>query len=151
VAHINLEAVADTLAIQHLLARYPVLVDSGDLDALDDLFTADAHLDFSGFGGPNAGLTEMKEFLKGNLALFARTQHMMGLPLITLNAHTATARTPCHNPMVIEQKDGTTQAWLIGLVYDDEFVETAEGWRFASRTATRVYSVVGLADTPLSG
>ncbi len=150
-AHINLEAVADTLAIQNLIATYPALVDSGDLDALDHLFTADAHLDFSSFGGPNAGLAEMKEFLKGNLALFARTQHMMGLPLITLNAHTATARTSCHNPMVMDQKDGTQQAWLIGLWYDDEFVETADGWRFASRAATRCYSVVGLTDTPLSG
>jgi hypothetical protein len=151
VAHIDLEAVADTLAIQHLLARYPALVDSGDLDGLDDLFTAEARLDFTSFGGPDAGLAEMKEFLKGNLALFARTQHMMGLPLIELNAHTATARTPCHNPMVIEQKDGTQQAWLIGLWYDDEFVETADGWRFASRTATRCSSVIGLTDTPLSG
>ncbi|HVS68070.1 MAG TPA: nuclear transport factor 2 family protein [Mycobacteriales bacterium] len=150
-AHINLEAVADTLAIQHLIAQYPVLVDNQDLDALDALFTADAHLDFSSFGGPDAGLAEMKEFLKGNLSLFARTQHMMGLPLITLNAHTATARTSCHNPMVMTQPDGTQQAWLISLWYDDEFVETADGWRFASRTATRCSSVIGLTDTPLSG
>jgi hypothetical protein len=53
--------------------------------------------------------------------------------------------------MVIEQKDGTTQAWMIGLWYDDEFVETPEGWRIASRTATRCSSVIGLTDTPLSG
>jgi hypothetical protein len=149
-AHINLEAVADTLAIQHLIAVYPTLVDGGEIDSLDDLFTADARLDFSSFGGPSGTLDEIKEFLKGNLVLFARTQHMMGLPLITLNAHTATARTSCHNPMVMTQPDGTQQAWLIGLFYDDEFVETAEGWRFAARTATRCYSVIGLTDTPLS-
>ncbi|MGN6472860.1 MAG: nuclear transport factor 2 family protein, partial [Mycobacteriales bacterium] len=131
---VDIEAIADTLAIQALIARYPVLVDNRDLDGLDQLFTADARLDFSSFGGPDAGLAEMKEFLKGNLSFFARTQHMMGLPLITLTAHTATARTSCHNPMVMTQPDGTQQAWLIGLWYDDEFVETADGWRFASRT-----------------
>lgn len=150
-AAVDIEAIADTLAIQALIARYPVLVDNRDLDALDDLFTADAHLDFSSFGGPDAGLAEMKGFLNGSLSLFARTQHMMGLPLITLNAHTATARTSCHNPMVMAQPDGTQQAWLIGLWYDDEFVETADGWRFASRTAIRCSSVIGLTDTPLSG
>ncbi len=147
--HIDVEAVANTLAIQNLIAQYPVLVDNRDLDGLDELFTVDAHLDFTSFGGPSGGLAEVKEFLSGNLSLFARTQHMMGLPLITLTAHTASARTSCHNPMVIEQKDGSQQAWLIGLWYDDEFVETADGWRFAARTATRCYSIVGLAETPL--
>jgi hypothetical protein len=151
VAHIDLEAVADTLAIQNLIARYPVHVDNGELDALDALFTADAHLDFTSFGGPEGTLADVKEFLGKTLPMFAKTQHMMGLPLITLNAHTATARTSCHNPMLMEQRDGTRQAWLIGLWYDDEFVETPDGWRFASRTASRCYSVVGLDDTALSG
>jgi hypothetical protein len=76
---------------------------------------------------------------------------MMGLPTISLRGQTATAKTSCHNPMVMELPDGKRQAWLIGLWYDDEFVETPDGWRFAARTATRCYSVVGLADTPLSG
>ncbi|HWC33552.1 MAG TPA: nuclear transport factor 2 family protein [Mycobacteriales bacterium] len=147
----DIEALADRFAIQDLIAEYPVIVDSGKLDALDHLFTADAHLDFTGFGGPDGTLADVKEFLGKTLPMFAKTQHMMGLPLISLNAHTATSRTSCHNPMLMAKPDGGHQAWLIGLWYDDEFVKTADGWRFAARKATRCYSVVGLDDTPLSG
>ncbi|HWA65454.1 MAG TPA: nuclear transport factor 2 family protein [Mycobacteriales bacterium] len=146
----DVQAISDRLAIQDLISRYPVLVDNRDLDALDALFTADAHLDFTSFGGPNGGLAEVKEFLTVSLGMFASTQHMMGLPAIALNAHTATAKTSCHNPMVMAGPDGKRQAWLIGLWYDDEFVKTADGWRIASRTATRCYAVLNLHDTSLT-
>jgi hypothetical protein len=146
-----LSEVADRLAIQDLIARYPLAVDGRDWDALDSLFTADARIDFTAFGGPAGDLLSTKEFLRDALGGFRRSQHMMGLPAITLDGDRATARTSCNNPMVIDGADGETSVWLIGLWYDDEFVETADGWRFASRTATRCYSVVGLTDTPLSG
>jgi hypothetical protein len=150
VTDLNIEAIADRFAIEDLISRYPVLVDNQDLDALDNLFTPEAHLDFTSFGGPDGTLADVKVFLGTSLPMFAKTQHMMGLPAIVLNAHTATAKTSCHNPMVMTQPDGTSQAWLIGLWYDDEFVKTADGWRFAARTATRAYSILGLPDTPLS-
>jgi hypothetical protein len=145
----DLQAIADRLDIQDLISRYPVLVDNQDFDNLDALFTVDARLDFTSFGGPNGGLAEVKEFLKATLPMFARTQHMMGLPMITLAAHTATSKTSCHNPMMMETPDGSRKAWLIGLWYDDEFVKTADGWRIASRTATRCYAVINLDETAL--
>ncbi|HEX3898929.1 MAG TPA: nuclear transport factor 2 family protein [Mycobacteriales bacterium] len=146
----DLQAVVDRLEIQDLISRYPVFVDDKQLDSLDGLFTADARLDFTSFGGPQAGLGEVKEFLTASLGMFASTQHMMGLPMITLNGDTATAKTSCHNPMVMEGPDGKRQAWLIGLWYDDEFAKSADGWRIASRTATRCYAVLNLNDTNLT-
>ena len=142
-------SVEDRLAIQDLIARYAVVVDSGDFDALDDLFTPDARIDFTAFGGPFGAPGEIKRFLSDSLGIFRRTQHMMGLPLITLDGDRASARTSCSNPMVISDSDGATKVWLIGLWYDDELVRTDSGWRFASRRQERCYSVVGLADTPL--
>lgn len=149
-SELTFESIADRFAIEDLISRYPVLVDNQDLDALDALFTPEAHLNFTSFGGPDGTLADVKAFLGATLPTFERTQHMMGLPAIALNAHTATARTSCHNPMVMKQPDGSTQAWLIGLWYDDEFVKTADGWRFAARTATRCYAVLGLKDVNLS-
>ena len=146
----DLQAVVDRLEIQDLISRYPVYVDNRELDQLDALFTPDARLDFTSFGGPNGGLADVKAFLTASLGMFASTQHMMGLPAIALNAHTATSKTSCHNPMVMEGPDGKRQAWLIGLWYDDELVKTADGWRIASRTATRCYAVLNLNDTALS-
>ena len=140
---------ADFVAIQNLIARYAVIVDSRDFDALDDLFTADARIDFTAFGGPVGSPAQIKSFLRDSLGIFRRTQHLMGLPHINVAGDRATARTPCTNPMVLADADGADKVWLIGLWYDDELVRTADGWRFASRRQERCYSVVGLQDTPL--
>jgi hypothetical protein len=139
---------ADRLAIQDLIARYPIAVDGRDWDALDDLFTPDAHIDFTAFGGPAAGLADVKVFLRDALGGFRRTQHMMGLPAITLSGDTATSRTSCSNPMVMDGADGEISVWLIGLWYDDEFGRTPDGWRFTSRKQERSYFITGLKDAP---
>lgn len=141
--------IADRLAISDLIARYAVAIDDRDFDALDPLFTQDAQIDFSTFNGPVGDLSQIKSFLRDSLAFFTRSQHMMGLPLITVSGDTATARTSCSNPMVSTRSDGTTSVWLIGLWYDDELVRTAAGWRFSRRKQTRSYTVTGLTDTPL--
>ena len=141
--------VEDTLAIQRLIAAYPKAVDEREFDLLDELCTPDAVLDFSAFGGPVDGLPGIKNFLRESMALFKRTQHMMGLPDIRLDGDRATARTSCTNPMLISVADGTTSVMLIGLWYDDELVRTPAGWRFTSRKQERSYSLVGLTDTPI--
>jgi hypothetical protein len=142
-------AVEDLLAVQQLIAAYPGIVDGREWDRLDELFTPDAVIDFSAFGGPADTVTGIKAFLQESLAVFKRTQHMMGLPNITLDGDAARSRTSCTNPMVIENGDGSTSVWLIGLWYDDTFTRTPDGWRFTSRRQERCYSVLGLTDTPL--
>ena len=140
--------VEDRLAIQDLIARYPLAVDGRDWDALDDLFTPDARIDFTTFGGPAGDLASTKAFLRDALGGFKRTQHMMGLPAITLSGDSATARTSCNNPMVMDGADGETAVWLIGLWYDDEFTRTPDGWRFTARKQERSYFITGLKDAP---
>jgi hypothetical protein len=143
-----LTELADRLAIQDLIARYPLVVDGRDWDGLHELFTADARIDFTAFGGPAGDVAEIKVFLRDALGGFRRTQHMMGLPAITLSGDTAAARTSCNNPMVIDGADGETSVWLIGLWYDDEFARTPDGWRFTSRKQERSYFITGLKDAP---
>jgi SnoaL-like domain len=143
-----LTELADRLAIQDLIARYPLAVDGRDWDALDDLFAPGARIDFTAFGGPVGDLTEIKEFLRNALSGFRRTQHMMGLPAITLAGDTAAARTSCNNPMVLDGAAGETSVWLIGLWYDDEFARTPDGWRVTSRKQERNYFITGLKDAP---
>ncbi|HEU5033205.1 MAG TPA: nuclear transport factor 2 family protein [Mycobacteriales bacterium] len=147
----GVDEVADKLAIQELIARYPILLDGGAFDRLGELFTPDARIDFSAFGGPVGSPAEIVRFLTDALGVFRRTQHMMGLPAITLDGNRATARTSCNNPMVIDNPDGSTAVWLIGLWYDDDFVRTPDGWRFSGRRQERCYSIVGLPDTALGG
>lgn len=139
----------DRLAIQDLLARYADAVDRRDLDALDEVFTADAHLDYTATGAIAGDLATMKRFLADALAGFVRSQHMLGLPTVSVDGDRARAHTPCHNPMVLDNGDGTTSVWLIGIWYDDDLVRTDAGWRVSHRRLRRAYALTGLADTPL--
>ncbi|MBV9487919.1 MAG: nuclear transport factor 2 family protein [Frankiaceae bacterium] len=141
--------VKDRLEIQHLISRYADIIDGQRFDELDDIFTADAVIDYSTFGVPVGGVAEIKEFLRSSFPFFERTQHMMGLPHIEVSGDSATARTSCNNPMVSKKRDGTSEVWLIGLWYDDELVRTDAGWRFAKRTETRCYTLTGLPDSPM--
>jgi 3-phenylpropionate/cinnamic acid dioxygenase small subunit len=148
-ADLDPQYLADRFAIQDLISRYAVVLDAGDFDGLDSLFSDDARIDFSTFGGPIGSLTEIKAFLSKSLPLFTRTQHMMGLPDVHLDGDSATARTSCNNPMISTKPDGTVSVWLIGLWYDDEFRRTDSGWRFSARSQTRCYTLTGLTDTPM--
>jgi 3-phenylpropionate/cinnamic acid dioxygenase small subunit len=143
------QVLADRFDIQDLIARYAVVLDRGDFDGLDALFTDDARIDFSTFGGPIGSLADIKAFLSASLPFFTRTQHMMGLPDVHLDGDTATARTSCNNPMISTKPSGEVSVWLIGLWYDDEFRRTEAGWRFSARTQTRCYTLTGFTDTPM--
>lgn len=131
------QEVADRLAILDLLARYAHAVDTEDWDAYAALFTADATIDYTAFGGPSGDVASTVEFLRSAMSMFRSTQHLNGLPLIDLDGDTATVRTPCHNPMVPEPGSGT--AFTCGLWYRDRLVRTGDGWRFAHRGEDRLY------------
>ena len=47
----SLQEISDRLEIQDLMVRYSYAIDNRDWDALDDVFTPDAHIDYSVFGG----------------------------------------------------------------------------------------------------
>ena len=47
----SLEEISDRLEIQDLLVAYSYAIDSRDWAALDDVFTPDAHIDYTVFGG----------------------------------------------------------------------------------------------------
>lgn len=147
----DLARLADRIAIGDLIARYSVLVDNAEWDAVAELFTPDASIDFSAFGAPVMSPPQLRDFLAQSLPTFRRTQHLMGLPVIDIDGDAATARTPCLNPMVIDTGDGSTSAWLIGLWYDDTLRRTESGWRFASRIQDRCYTVTDLHDVRLGG
>jgi hypothetical protein len=58
---------------------------------------------------------------------------------VSLARDTATARTLCHNPMYLPEKDGVQQLMFVGLWYHDTFVRTPEGWRMTSRVQEKGY------------
>jgi hypothetical protein len=74
-----------------------------------DVFTEDAHIDYSALGGPAGGLD------------------------------TATGRVMCFNPQEISMPDGKTHIFMCGLWYVDEYTRTDAGWRISRRVEEKSY------------
>ena len=126
------QKMSDRLEIQDLLTSYCDAIDSRNWNALDDIFTPDAIIDYTEAGGAKGTLEEIKLYLDKALKPFSGMQHMLGLPMIKITGDEASARTILFNPMVIE-KEGNPNVFFVGLWYRDKLVRTSKGWRIQSR------------------
>lgn len=125
------QELSDRLEIQDLITAYSYAIDFHRFDELDDVFTADATLDFTATGGISGTLPEVKGWLGTVLPNFGGHQHLVATSQVTLAGDTATARTICHNPMWFD--DAAAAPMCVGLWYLDTFRRTPVGWRIASR------------------
>ena len=135
----------DIIAIQQLLAAYAFAIDAKDYDALDAVFVPGATVDYRAAGGAAGTWPTMKAWLKGALAPFRLTQHLIGLPLIRIDGDRASARTMLFNPMRTLQPNGD-QLFFVGCTYVDDLVRTPEGWRIAKRVETDFWAKDAPAD-----
>jgi ketosteroid isomerase-like protein len=136
---------ADVLAIHHLVAQYGHVVDSGDVERLAEVFTADAIFDASAFGqGVHEGLAAIR-------AIFA-----LGAP----------PHPPAHlttNVVVDRDRDGDGDGWTAHSKwltidretagvrsgdYRDRVVATDAGWRIAHRAITIRFYVGTVPEAP---
>jgi hypothetical protein len=126
----------DRAEITDVIVRYTRALDQRRWEEFDTVFTPDAHVDYSAFGGTTGDLEATKKFLADSMAIFAKTQHMLGLPEITIDGDRATAVTPCHNPMLIGSgKD--SKVMVCSLWYHHELVRTNAGWRISRLSEER--------------
>jgi ketosteroid isomerase-like protein len=137
----SLQEVSDRLEINELIARYSYALDSGDFDALDDLFTSDAVLDYTATGAIRGSLAEMKDFVRKAFAMFEGTQHLTTQTTVRFSGDgdTAYGKSACHNPMVFGG-DLKPRMMIVGLWYVDTFVRTPDGWRFKERVEEQLYN-----------
>jgi hypothetical protein len=129
------QEISDRFEIQDLVFHYADLVDQKKIQALRDVFTEDAFIDYSVFGGSVGDLETTLEFLESALTneLFPNSQHLNANVQVELDGDTAKGRVMCFNPMEMSMPDGGTQVYFIGLWYVDEYRRTAEGWRINRR------------------
>jgi hypothetical protein len=135
----SLQEISDRLEIQDLLVRYCHAIDTLDFDALDEVFTPDARIDYTEMGGASGTLPEIKAWLARVMPHFAGHQHMIANVALQIDGDTATGRTMCHNPMVLDRGDGKTHVFFCGLWYADRLVRTPRGWRIRERREIRSY------------
>jgi 3-phenylpropionate/cinnamic acid dioxygenase small subunit len=136
---LSFQEISDRMEIQDLLAAYSHAIDTRNWKALDDVFTPDAHIDYSEMGGSKGNLAETKKFLEKAMVRFSSFQHMVATSQITIRGDVAEGRTICHNPMVLDRGNGQTHTFFCGLWYRDRFVRTPRGWRIQERVEEKSY------------
>jgi len=135
---LSLQEISDRMEIQDLFVAYTYAIDSRDFDALDDVFTPDAYIDYSAMGGSSGDLPSTKAFLREAMPNFPSFQHMVSTSRITVDGDTAQAKTICHNPMTMGEGDDAPLMFC-GLWYVDTLVRTPAGWRIKERVEEKSY------------
>ena len=127
----SVEYLLDRLAIQDTLVRFSTVIDTKQLDLLDQVFTADAMLDYSPLWGPG-NLLEFRQWAETTLAKFAACQHLLSNFVIEIDGDIASTRTELHNPIFVGEG---RERQLINAHghYLDRLVRTPEGWRINRR------------------
>lgn len=131
------QEISDRLELMDLMVRYSDAVDTRSWDTFDVLFTPDAIIDYTAFGGPRGSVAEIKAYLASVLPGFPAFQHLVSNPLLAIDGDTATGRTMCFNPMAVARAEGgpgDPRVFFCGLWYLDRFVRTDDGWRIVERS-----------------
>jgi len=137
----SLQELSDRLEIQDLQTAYSHAIDTRDFDGLDRVFTRDAFIDYTAFGGSAGGLEETKAFLRKAMPMFGGFQHMVATSRVQLSGNRATAKTICWNPMVMKGGGaGEPRVFFCGLWYHDEYLRTLDGWRITSRIEEKSFT-----------
>lgn len=127
----------DPLEIQSLLARYVFAIDEKDYDALDDVFAADARIVYVLDGGTtiDGSYSEVKDWIIRTIEAFPVTQHLIGLPHISIDGNTARAKSMLFNPMLL-RRGSREDLFFVGGTYQDDLVRGPTGWRIKQRRET---------------
>jgi ketosteroid isomerase-like protein len=125
----DLQAVADELAIQRVIADYAWGCDSGDWALLKSVFTEDATLDYSSTDGPKGSRDEIVGWLEASLSQLDMIQHVVTNHQIDLEGDEAAVRAMFYCSVKVP---GMDQVMITGGYYDERFVRTAEGWKIQS-------------------
>ena len=126
----DLQEISDRIEILDVLTRYTRAIDTGEWDALDTVFTAEAQIDYTESGGIAAAFPEVKPWLAEMLpAFFPKRMHTLGQVEVVLRGHEADVAAYFHNPMPMDDGQGGTKIVEFGGLYHHTMTRTPDGWR----------------------
>lgn len=130
----SIEQVVDRAEICDLTSRYAMAVDAKDWDAYRDIFTPDAHIDYTDAGGIAGALPEVVEWLSAALDFCAATQHSMTTQVIEFDGGDAARACTYYvaQHITLDGQGGEALLLFAGF-YRDRFQRTADGWRICER------------------
>ena len=137
---LDLQAIADRIEIEELLARYSRELDYRDWAALEGIFTEDGEFDAGGLGHP-VGPANIRAMIEGTIGGLDATQHLVGKSIIEYSADgdSAEVRTYLISQHIRESAPGPVKHYFLGGEYADRVVRTPQGWRIAYRRLDRLW------------
>ena len=142
----RIQAIEDKLAIQELLHRYATMVDERRWALMDEVFAADATLDYRSTGGEAGPYRETLEWLDRALKPWPLNLHFITNICIELSGDTARSRCYFHAPMGRAESETEQLVITNAGYYDDDLVRTEQGWRIAKRHCEQKIMVGQLPD-----
>jgi 3-phenylpropionate/cinnamic acid dioxygenase small subunit len=129
---LELELIADRLAITDALYRYATALDNRDWDLLGEVFAPDAVYTI-GLHGEFTGPGAIGEKIASLIGGYEATQHLITNPVIELDGDTA--RATCYLRAMHYLPDQRTggNTYEMGGTYSDDLIRTADGWRITRR------------------
>ena len=122
----TLQYVADRIALMDVMLNYAKGVDERDLALYRAQFADDVEV--LGFGATTFhGGDAWTEYVKGALAQFGPTQHMLGPQLATVNGDSAHCRTDVQALHYMKDQPNTTLT--LWATYLTDMQRTAAGWK----------------------
>ena len=95
----DLQYLADRLAISDFLTTYARAVDTKDWELYRSCFTDDADIDYTSAGGIRGTLDEIVTWMGSTMVMFDATQHLVSNEMVEIDGDTATVRAMFYNPM----------------------------------------------------
>ncbi len=134
---LSVQEISDRLELQQLLTDYATAVDRRRFDDLHEIFTPDAHVDYSAVGGAVGTPGEIVPWLRENLALFSAYYHLNANIDLRVDGDEATGTVMCFNPMVFAGEENTVLT--VGVWYHDTYRRIDGRWRIASRVEEKCF------------
>ena len=139
------DSVSDRLAVSDLLDDYAYGVDTKDWALVASVFSDDAALDYSAFGGPNGSAADVVAWIRDSVSSFPLTQHHVTNRRIRLDGDTASCTAELFAPMVM----ANMKMLFTGGRYVDTFTRTPDGWKISTRRCENAWMGQGPEVTTL--
>jgi hypothetical protein len=135
----SMQEISDRLELQQLVHAYTYAIDERNWAKLDQIFTADAYIDYRAMGGIDGPYPTVRTWLPEALKHFPAYMHLTGNAMFDLDGEKATGKVACLNPMVVPGEGGGSDTMMLGLWYHDRYRRTAQGWRISERIEKKCF------------
>ncbi len=137
------ERIADRFEIQDLTNAYAEAVDGHDWPRFEALFTPEAQIDYREAGGIAGTPATVAAWMPQAMAAFTWALHSMSTHTVRFESAdraTGTLHVLARQGVVFE---GEEEVMDVGAIYEDRYVRTESGWRFAQRIERTKYITGG--------